>query len=72
MLRDGSCAFLSIALVVGACAAYQAAYWAWVTATPVTPERLEAAQHRAYAWLAVAMACAVVVVTMLVRAVRGR
>jgi hypothetical protein len=45
-------------------------FWAWVTATPLTPAELGRAQYNAYAWLALAGLSLVAAVVAFVFAMR--
>ena len=49
---------------------YAFLFWAWVTATPLTPAQLARAQYNAYVWAALAVASLVAAVIALVWAIR--
>jgi ammonia channel protein AmtB len=49
---------------------YTYLFWAWVTATPLTPPQLARAQYNAHVWLGLAAAAFVAAVVALVCAIR--
>lgn len=50
--------------------AYAFLFWAWVTATPLTPAQLSRAQYNAYVWFGLAALSLVAAVVALVWAIR--
>jgi hypothetical protein len=49
-----------------------AIYCAWLTATPLTPERLHQAQIQFYVWLAVAAVTLILSLAIVIRMIRFR
>ena len=61
-MRYAAWTILIIAVVVMGYSAYLFAFFAWVTATPVTPSQLAQAQLYANAWFMVMCVCASVAI----------
>lgn len=75
MIRFISCAMLVLALPGLLFCLYNVAFWAWITATPVSPARLQQAQRYHYLWLSLsglAFAIAVGCIVALIRTRRGK
>jgi hypothetical protein len=63
---------LAVAILISLAALYSAAFYAWVTATPVTPERLRRAQLLCYGSVAAFLVSATIAIVIVVRMRRNR
>jgi hypothetical protein len=63
-------AVFTIAVTASLFCGYAYAYWAWVTATPLTPAQLARAQYNAHVWLTLAGLCVAVAGGALIIALR--
>jgi hypothetical protein len=63
---------LVLFVLLGTWSLFNAIYCAWLTATPLTPERLRVAQTYFYAWLAAFAAALIISLIIVIRMIRLR